>query len=521
MNRHALEIFNAWRAQFNPLRGLTIARGVNHLEEGMRGMFADLQWLYRAVERRDATLRGLKRLRLAAIGKLDWNIKTSEDSPAARAQAATLTAAYDAIDNLTAAIRFLSLAEFRGFAHLEKVYRGDNPANPVIHLEPVPQWFWVRAHDSAPWEYNVSSNMVNRGRPIDPAHFIIREVEDPINEVALIAYIRKLLSQKNWDGFVEIFGIPSVFVVMPPNIPSEEVDKYIAMAKAVIADTRGVLPNGASVTTLEAAGAGGMTFKEHLDYQDAQIVLAGTSGKLTMLTESGSGTLAGGAHQDTFDTLAEAEAAEISECFQKQFDKPLLARAHPSEPVLAYFELAAETREDTKAILADVLNITQAGGAVDWAQISEKTGYTIQAPSSQLPAPPPPPPAENAPQAPETPPTAPTPAPAPEPAKMSPQDARKPAPAAEPQPPAPVVAPDALLDAIRETLAGRIDAANAEDFAPALDRLDAIAAAGSDDEASALIRAWLDDFPAFARQVLANDNAAEALAKAAEEAAAS
>jgi hypothetical protein len=520
MNRHALDIFNAWRAQFNPLRGLTIARGVNHLEEGQRGLFADLQWLYRAVERRDATLRGLKRLRLAAIGKLDWDIKTRDDSPPAKAQAATLRAAYDRIDNLTTAIRFLALAEFRGFAHLEKVYEGDNPSGPVTHLEPVPQWFWVRAHDAAPWEYNVTSNMINHGRPVRPEHFIIREVEDPINEVALIAYIRKLLSQKNWDGFVEIFGIPSVFVIMPPNIPSEEVGKYIAMAKAVIADTRGVLPNGASVTTLEAAGAGGMTFKEHLDYQDAQIVMAGTSGKLTMLTESGSGTLAGGAHSDTFDTLAESEAAEISECFQKQFDRPLLARAHPGQPPLAYWELAAQTREDSKAILADALAITQAGGAVDWAQISEKTGYTITAGATPAATPLPalPAPAANASETPALPAPAPTPVPAQTPAETDPQDTRKPAPSFAPGAsegrPAESTETDPQLDSIKTALAEKIGTATAADFAPALARLDAIAAAGSDDEARALLRAWLDDFPSLARQILANDATAQALADA-------
>ncbi len=537
MNRTALSIFNAWRAQFNPLRGLTIARGVNHLEEGQRGLFADLQWLYRAVERRDATLRGLKRLRLAAIGKLDWSVKTRDDSAEARAQAATLESAYDEIDNLTAAIRFLALAEFRGFAHLEKVYQGNNPAAPVVHLEPVPQWFWVRAHDTAPWEYNVSSNMVNRGRAINPAHFIIREVEDPINEVALIAYIRKLLSQKNWDGFVEIFGIPSVFVVMPPNIPPEEVEKYIAMAKAVIADTRGVLPNGASVTTLEAAGAGGMTFKEHLDYQDAQIVMAGTSGKLTMLTDAtGMGSGASETHADTFDTLAEAEAAEISECFQKQFDRPLLARAHPGQPALAYFELAAQTREDSKAILADVLSITQAGGAVDWAQISEKTGYTLAAaserptPNVQHPTPngeiptsnAEPPKIENS--GPVSALEAPTPVPAQAPAEMAPQEARKPVPAGQSEgaditPNTESIETDARLEAIRDELSGRIDEAARKDFAPALERLDAIAAVGSDDDARALLRAWLDDFPALARQILSNDAAAEVLADAVESAA--
>ena len=37
---------NAWRDQYNPLRGMSLPRLVSLLEAGERGQFADLQWLY-------------------------------------------------------------------------------------------------------------------------------------------------------------------------------------------------------------------------------------------------------------------------------------------------------------------------------------------------------------------------------------------------------------------------------------------------------------------------------------------
>ena len=76
-------------------------------------------------------------------------------------------------------------------------------------------------------------------------------------------------------------------------------------------------------------------FEDHLRYQDELIVLAATGGKLTALAESGTGTLAAGAHQQAFDDITEAEAALISEVFQEQFDRPLLARMFPGQPQLA------------------------------------------------------------------------------------------------------------------------------------------------------------------------------------------
>lgn len=58
-----------------------------------------------------------------------------------------------------------------------------------------------------------------------------------------------------------------------------------------------------------------------------------------MLTESGSGTLAGSAHQQAFDQVAKGDAVLISEALQRDFDKPLLDQYFPGWPVEAGFAL--------------------------------------------------------------------------------------------------------------------------------------------------------------------------------------
>lgn len=379
MNLRLVKAVSKWRAQFNPLRSLTFQRAVTMLEDGERGAYADLQWTYRFIEKRDATLRALVKLRTSAIKKLDWDIKTVEDTPAAKAQAGALRQAYDRIDNLKAAIGFLALAEFRGFSHLEKCYEGDNPAGAVVHLCPVPQWHWCRDTMYGPWQYNADAANTNRGAPIIPRHFIIREVEAPINEIGFLAFLRKNLSQKDWDGFVETYGIPPLFAEMPANVPAGKEDEYQEMAEAVIGDMRGTLPNGAKIHTVDAGARGANPFRDHLTYQDEQLVLAGTSGKLTML--NGPTGLGGGqseVHQDTFDDLAQAEAAEISEIFQKQFDRATLDLAgFAGQPALAYFELAAQDKTDVGQVLDHAVKASQAGMRIDAGELSEKTGYKI------------------------------------------------------------------------------------------------------------------------------------------------
>jgi len=94
------------------------------------------------------------------------------------------------------------------------------------------------------------------------------------------------------------------------------------------------------VTHVNGGGSGRAPFSDHLSYLDKQIALLGTGGTLTMLAESGSGTLAGNAQQDAFDQIAQSDASVISEAFQRDFDAPLLASAFPGWPVEAYFEIS-------------------------------------------------------------------------------------------------------------------------------------------------------------------------------------
>lgn len=378
MNLRLLRAVDRWRAQFNPLRNLTTQRAVTLLDEGEGGCYADLQWTYRRVEKREPTLRGLKRLRLAAISKLDWEIRTKDDSPEAKRQADALRKAYESIGNLNAAIRFLALAEFRGFAHLEKIYRDDNPTLDIVRLLPVEQWHWVRDGLYGDWQYNAAATQVMRGAPIDPKHFVIREVDDPINEIGLLLYVEKALSKRDWVGFVEVFGIPPIFAVLPPNIPEGEATRYQEMAEAVVSDMRGVLPTGADIKTVADGARGANPFRDHIAYIDEQLVLAGTSGKLAMLTAStGMNSGQAAAHDAVFGKLAAAEAAEIAEVLQSSIDAPLLAAKFPGAPVLAWFAFDTEDEESAGSVLDNAVKAKEAGFETDADQISEKTGLKL------------------------------------------------------------------------------------------------------------------------------------------------
>ena len=225
--------------------------------------------------------------------------------------------------------------------------------------------------------HRIAATQTVLGLPVDPARFIIREAPRPINRVALIAFIRKSLSQKDWDAFIEIFGLPGAVVIGPPGVPQGSETLYQTAAENVAKSASGYLPNGSSVEFSDAP-RGSSPFREHLRYHEEQLILAGTGGLLTMLAQSGSGTLAGSAHQETFEIIAKAEALKLSEVFQKQFDAETLERLFPGQPRLAYFEIAANQETDVSTIVDHAAKLSQAGYRVQRDALAEKTGYDLE-----------------------------------------------------------------------------------------------------------------------------------------------
>jgi hypothetical protein len=380
-------ITNFYLDQINPLQNLDLPTVINLIQLGQRGYYARLQWLYRAIEKHDPVVRAVKRRLLASLSGLDWNIKVEDvgDDPAKKAladkQAADLRAAYDAIANLRSALTFLALADLRGFSHVEKIYAGEGADDPwlVTELRIVEQWFWVRNGYYGDWAYNADAREINFGVPIDPDQFVIHTVDDPSDEIFTRLAVKREVNDADWDGFLGDYGVPPMFIIGPPNVPIDKEAGYQTTAENAVSRRRGYLPNGATLETPSATGSGGAdVFSARLHYIDEQIVIGGTAGKLTVLSEAGSGTLAGTAQKEAFDEIAQAIANQVATRLHEQFDKPLLARLHPDEPVLVYFEFAQINVKDTSSVLTDAATAATAGFKIDPEELSEKSGYKLE-----------------------------------------------------------------------------------------------------------------------------------------------
>lgn len=372
---------NKWRDSYNPLRSLTLVRAVALQEAYNRGEMAELQWLYAHIEQADPDLLALVERRTSALLELDWNIQVMPenrrhiqfDEKLAADQAAALRAAYERLENLYEAIEYLTMAAFRGFAVVEP------QDNVLACFDP---WNVVRDGYAGPWKYNPEAkgcgfDQLPKENLFDESTCLIRTVRRRINYYALYKYIRSNLSAKDWDAFVEIYGLPGCVVTMPDNVAVDKVAEYRAAAEDVAEGASGALPAGSTVT-FSNGPTGTNPFRDHMKYLQEQLVLAGTGGLLTMLSmPQGIGSGSSEEHADAFQTIARAEARRISEVFQKRFDKRILAQAFPGRPVMAYFEIAAQESVDVGEIITHATNLSQAGYQIDPAELAEKTGYKI------------------------------------------------------------------------------------------------------------------------------------------------
>jgi len=380
--------FNRWSERYNPLRSLTVGRSISMLEQHQRGEFADPCWAYYFCECTDGDLFALCERRESALMELDWNISpvsvkwrksnSTFDQALADEQIACLGERYDAIDNLYEAIRHMSTASFRGFAHCEK-YR--DASGEINHLEPVDQWNMVRDLLTGPWRYNPDAiactyASLSPDLDVNPDDFLIVESRRHIDRMGLIKFVRGNLSEKDWDAFVEIYGIPNGVVIGPPNVPQGKEGEYTTSAQNIAEGGSGYLPNG-SLYVPNNMPRGDNPFRPRLDYLTEKLVLAGTGGLLTMLTSPGSGTLAGSAHQEAFDQIARGEARKISAKFQKDVDAEVLDKNFPGKPHLARFAVAANDELDPDRIVEHALKLRQAGYKMSVAQLTEKTGYIL------------------------------------------------------------------------------------------------------------------------------------------------
>ena len=383
-----------WREWLDPLIALGPWRVWSIERASQLGMWADFQWLLRFVIREDGLMLSLVSRWEAEVSQLEWDVEplSKDELPPgctiaeAEEQAQVLRRCYRQIGNLRDALKFLALAKFHHFSHLEIIT--DHLGN-VCELSPVRQWHWKQRGENGDWYYDESAYQSFAGVAVDPATIVVRTVEHYVGRVCLRYYLAKNGGQRCWQQFVEIYNLHNFAIIGPPNVPKEMEAEYRSAAERMTqTGGAGYLPNGSDVTQFDPPSQTPPA-PAYIEHWKAELTLAVTGGLLTSLAVSGSGTLAGGAHADTFAKLAGAEGVDIAACLDQQLSPRMIEPNFPGRPKLCRFVLRIKQEVDASSGADTIAKISQAGFDVDPAQVTEITGLKVtkKAPPPQLAAP--------------------------------------------------------------------------------------------------------------------------------------
>lgn len=116
---------------------------------------------------------------------------------------------------------------------------------------------------------------------------------------------------------------------MPPGTSDAQRDEYASIIKEISSDGAGVYPDGGEIHTVETSAANADAFSSRSEWCDKALVRRATGGLLTVLAESGCGTLAGSAHMEAFRQIAANDAISIAECINRQYVRRRIAAQFP------------------------------------------------------------------------------------------------------------------------------------------------------------------------------------------------
>ena len=365
----------AWLERWNPLQGMSIREAQNIFDVARNGDTQRLHWLFQEIEATNPVLLVCVERRSSAIANFQWKISenAASDGSLSAEQKDAAERFLNGVENLTDTLENMDLAFFRGFAHAQPVWEADGTVKEVQLLD---SWKFVR--QGGAWFYNPAcTGFASDMQPTDRCGLMTIVRRRPIDYPALAIHIRHAVGSRDWGRFLERYALPKPAVFMHPGATNDQRADYIEAANAVENGQVSVWPAGASLTDFAGGSRGTDPFGSFIEHQEKQIVLLATGGTLMSLAESGSGTLAGGAQSEVWESIVARDSSVIAQAVQRAMVIPYLVRAFPGKPVAVSFGFDFTKPPTPKEVFEVAALAKQAGWRIDQAQLEEQTGYTL------------------------------------------------------------------------------------------------------------------------------------------------
>ena len=374
----------AWLERTNPLTGMTIRDLQNVFDCARSGDTQRLHWIFNEIEAVNPVLLVCVERRASAVANFQWRIaeRASSDGKLSAEQKDAAESFFADIENLTEAFEHLDLAFFRGFAHCQPIWESDGTVREISFLD---SWKFVRR--GGEWFFNPEcTGFSSTMQSCRDARLMTVTRRRPIDYPALGIHVRDAVGNRDWGRFLERHALPKPAVRMHQGATEKEKADYLEAAECVENGQVSVWPFGSELTDFAGGSRGVDPFKNFIEHQEKRIVLLATGGTLMSLAQSGSGTLAGNAQTDVWESIVARDSSVIAQAVTRSLLRPYLAAAFPGRPCAVEFGFDFSKPPTPKEVAEVAATLKNAGWRIDQGELEEATGFTLEKEEAENPS---------------------------------------------------------------------------------------------------------------------------------------
>jgi len=359
-----------WFEYWDPLQGADMETLVEARNEARRGAYARQMLIWDEIIYSDGMLGMLFSRLIESVSMQGWKIDSANDSPEAQRQKTALEEFYNSITGLQKAFGQLSTALFYGFSHLQFIE--DSWGR---RFEFIPQRYWVRPGELNEWQFNPQCHIgVDSGESVEDETLVILEHKNPILFPASRASFERNHAKMIWGNHMDRYGSSPAIITAPENASAAVMDALEKACEELKSGGSIVLPPGCTAEPLKASNISENYFISRINMADKDQVRFVMAGTLTVLNESGSGTLAGSAHTDSWNSVVSAVCSKVAEAFNAVINPLILGDVE----YLARLNITFDTVQTPLQKAEEIAALADGGVRLDKAEIEEKIGMSVE-----------------------------------------------------------------------------------------------------------------------------------------------
>lgn len=305
-----------------------------------------------------------------SVAMQGWKIDAADDSTEAQRQKNALEEFYHSVNGLQQSFGQLASAMFYGYAHLQ--YIEDSWGR---RFEFIPQRYWVRPGVLNEWQFNPQCYIgVDTGESVEDETLVVMEHRYPILFPAARASFERNHAKITWDNHMDRYGSAPVIITAPKDASAAVMDALERACEQLKSGASIVLPPDCKAEPLKASNINENYFLSRINMADKDQVRFVMAGTLTVLNESGSGTLAGGAHTDSWNAVVSAVCSKVAEAFNTAISPLILGDGEP----LARLHITFDTVQTPLQKAEEIAALADGGVRPEKTEIEEKIGMSIE-----------------------------------------------------------------------------------------------------------------------------------------------